>query len=159
VTIRIDMATTADLPDIVASMDALIATDAGAHDAAATNLRWAGESGIPYYSSLLANSGNLILLARDGNETAGHLVGRLAGPGSMHPIRVADLESIHVYSAHRNRGVGDQLMAAFLAWAAENGVQRATVTAYAANDGARRFYARHGFAVRSVTMDVDLPRL
>ena len=62
------MATTADLPDIVASMDALIATDAGAHDAAATNLRWAGESGIPYYSSLLANSGNLILLARDAHR-------------------------------------------------------------------------------------------
>jgi GNAT superfamily N-acetyltransferase len=156
-TIRIDTATTDDLAEIVASMDALIATDAGAHDAAATNLGWASEGGIPYYTSLLANADNLILLARDGHETAGHLVGRLAGPGSMHPIRVADLESIHVYSAHRNRGVGEQLMAAFLAWAAEKGVQRATVTAYAANDGARRFYARHGFAVRSVTLGLDLP--
>jgi hypothetical protein len=45
-------------------------------------------------------------------------------------------------------------------WAAEKGAQRATVTAYAANDGARRFYARHGFAVRSVTLDLDdLPRI
>ena len=39
----------------------------------------------------------------------------------------------------------------------EKGAQRATVTAYAANDGARRFYARHGFAIRSVTLDLDLP--
>jgi GNAT superfamily N-acetyltransferase len=156
-TIRINTATSDDVPEIVASVDALIATDAGAHNAAATNLRWASESGIAYYTSLLANDDNLVLLARDGNEAAGHLVGRLEGPGSMHPIRVADLESIHVYSAHRNRGVGEQLMTAFLAWASEKGVQRATVTAYAANNRARRFYARHGFAVRSVTFDLDLP--
>jgi GNAT superfamily N-acetyltransferase len=88
VTIRIGTATTDDLPDIVASVDALFATDAGAHNAAATNLRWA---------------------------------------------------------------------TAFLAWAVDKGAQRATVTAYAANDGARRFYARHGFAVRTVTLDLDLP--
>ena len=84
--------------------------------------------------------------------------GASAVPGSVHPIRVADLESVHVYPAHRNRGVGEQLATAFLAWAVEKGAQRATVTAYAANDGARRFYARHGFAVRSVTLDLDLPR-
>src|SRR5579872_445059 len=84
-TIRIGAATTDDLPDIVASVDALFATDAGAHNAAATNLRWASESGIAYDTSLLASDGNLVLLARDGNEVAGHLVGRLEGPGSVHP--------------------------------------------------------------------------
>jgi ribosomal protein S18 acetylase RimI-like enzyme len=158
VTIRISTATTDDLPEIVASVDGLFAIDAGVHNAAATNLRWAAENGIAYYTSLLADGDNLVLLARDGNEVAGHLVGRLSGPGSVHPIRVADLESIHVYSAHRNHGVGEQLMTAFLGWAAEKGAQRATVTAYAANDGAQRFYARYGFAARSVTLDLDLLR-
>jgi GNAT superfamily N-acetyltransferase len=157
VVVRISTATIDDLPEITASVGALFATDAGAHNAAATNLRWAAENGIGYYTSLLADSDNLVLLARDDNEVAGHLVGRLSGPGSVHPIRVADLESIHVYPAHRNRGVGEQLVTAFLAWAAEKGAQRATVTAYAGNNGARRFYARHGFAVRSVTLDLDLP--
>ncbi len=157
-TIRISKATADDLPEIVGSVDALVATDAGTHNAAATNLQWAAENGLAYYTSLLADSDNLVLLARDDNEVAGHLVGRLSGPGSMHPIRVADLESIQVYPAHRNHGVGEQLVTAFLTWAAENGAQRATVTAYAANDGARRFYARHGFALRSVTLDLDLPR-
>ena len=46
-------------------------------------------------------------------------------------------------------------MQAFLAWAAEKGADRATVTAYAANDGAQRFYARHGFALKSVILDLD----
>ena len=159
-TIRIDAATTDDIPDLLASADALVATDAGLHDAAATNLGWAAETGMAYCTSLLADDDNLVLLARDGDEVAGHLVGRLSGPGSVHAIRVADLESIHVYPGHRNRGAGGQLITAFLAWAAEKGAQRAAVTAYAANDGARRFYARHGFTVRSVTLDLaDLPRI
>jgi ribosomal protein S18 acetylase RimI-like enzyme len=119
VAIRIRRATTDDLPEIVASVDALFATDAGAHNAAATNFRWAAENGIAYYMPLLADGDNLVLLARDENEVAGHLVGRLQGPSSVHPIRVADLESIHVYPTHRNRGVGEQLMTAFLTWAAD----------------------------------------
>ena len=154
-TIRVRTATADDIPDILASADALVATDAGVHDTAATNLGWAAETGVAYCTSLLASSENLVLLASDGDEVVGHLVGRLSGPGSVHPIRVADLESIHVYPAHRGRGVGEQLIRAFLMWAAENRAQRATVTAYAANDGAQRFYARHGFATKSVTLALD----
>jgi GNAT superfamily N-acetyltransferase len=155
VTIRTSPATPDDIPDILASADALVATDAGRHDAAATNLGWAAQTGIAYCTALLASDDNLVLLSRDGDDVAGHLVGRLHGPGSVHPIRVAELESIHVYPRHRNRGAGEQLMTAFLAWAAERGAQRATVTAYAANDGAQRFYARHGFALKSVILDLD----
>jgi len=154
-TIRTSAATPDDIPEILASADALVATDAGRYDAAATNLGWAAQTGLAYCTSLLASDDNLVLLSRDGEEVVGHLVGRLSGPGSVHPIRVAELESIHVYPRHRGRGVGGQLMAAFLAWAAENGAQRATVTAYAANDGAQRFYTRHGFALKSVTLDLD----
>ncbi len=154
-TIRINTATRDDIPEILASADALVTTDAGRHDAAATNRRWASETGIAYCTSLLASADNLVLLARDGDVVVGHLTGRLSGPGIVYAIRVADLESIHVYPAHRRRGAGEQLMTAFLAWAAEHGAQRATVTAYAANDGAQRFYARHGFALKSVTLDLD----
>jgi GNAT superfamily N-acetyltransferase len=155
VAIRTSPATSDDIPAILASADALVATDAGRHDAAATNLGWAAQTGMAYCTSLLASADNLVLLARDGDEVVGHLVGRLSGPGSVHPIRVAELESIHVYPGHRGRGAGEQLIRAFLAWAAGNGAQRATVTAYAANDGAQRFYARHGFALKSVILDLD----
>jgi GNAT superfamily N-acetyltransferase len=155
VRIRIGMATMDDIPDILASAGALVVADAGVHDAAATNLGWAAGTGAAYCASLLASRQNLVLLAREGDEVVGHLVGRLSGPGSVHPIRVADLESIHVYPAHRGHGIGGQLMRAFLVWAADNGAQRATVTAYAANAGAQRFYARHGFAIRSVILDRD----
>jgi len=92
VTIRVRTATADDIPDILASADALVATDAGVHDTAATNLGWAAETGNAYCTSLLASSENLVLLASDGNEVIGHLVGRLSGPGSVHPIPVADLD-------------------------------------------------------------------
>lgn len=153
--IRISAATADDIPEILASAAALVATDAGWHDAAATNIGWAAQTGLAYCTSLLASGDNLVLLSRDGNDVVGHLAGRLSGPGSVHPILVAELESIHVYPSYRSRGVGEQLLTAFLEWAAVKGAQRATVTAYAANDGARRFYARHGFALKSVILDLD----
>ena len=51
---------------------------------------------------------NLVLLARDGDLVAGRLVGRLSGPGSVHSIRQAELESIHVYPAYRGAGIGSR---------------------------------------------------
>ena len=154
--IRIDTATAGDLADIVASAAALVVTDAARFDPAATNVDWAAEDGSAYASALLAGENNLVLLARDGDEVIGHLVGRLQRGNSLHPVRVAELESIHVYPAHRGRGVGTALVAAFHEWAAGRGAGRAWVTAYAANEGALRFYARHGFAPRSVILDREV---
>ncbi|MEP7026938.1 MAG: GNAT family N-acetyltransferase [Actinomycetota bacterium] len=154
-TIQIKCATAGDIPELLASVDALVTTDAGRYDAGATNLSWAGQSGVAYCTHLLASAESLVLLACDGDYVVGHLVGRIGGPGSLHPVSIAELESIHVYPAHRGRGAGHHLMTAFLAWAARNGAQRATITAYTANDGAQRFYARYGFAPKSVILDLD----
>ena len=154
-TVTVDVATHDDIPEILASAEALVATDAGRYDAGATNLHWAASTGLTYCMDLLDSADNLVLLARDGDRVVGHLVARLGRPGSVHPILVADLESIHVYPEHRHQGVGDRLVADFFVWAADKGAQRASVTAYAANEGARRFYARHGFSVRSVVLDRD----
>ena len=154
--IRIDTATARDLADIVASAAALVAADAARFDPAATNVDWAAMDGSAYASALLAGENNLVLLARDVDEVVGHLVGRLHRGNSLHPTRVAELESIHVYPAHRGRGVGSLLVARFHEWATARGAGRSWVTAYAANEGALRFYGRHGFAPRSVILDREL---
>ncbi len=155
-TVAVKPGASSDVGSIVESAAALFATDARQHDAAATNLDWVRQEGHAYYEALLDNADALVLNARDGADVTGHLVGRLRGPSTVHPIRVADLESIHVHAAYRGQGIGQQLLSAFLKWAAGKGAQRAAVTAYAANAGAQRFYARHGFAPRSVTMDLDV---
>jgi GNAT superfamily N-acetyltransferase len=156
VAIRIDTATARDIEDIVASAGALVADDAARYDPATTNLGWAAAHGPAYASALLAGEDNLVLLARDGDRAVGHLVGRLHRGNSLHPVVVAELESIYVHADHRDGGVGSRLVAAFADWAAARGAGRLSVTAYAANEGARRFYARHGFAPRSVILDRDV---
>ena len=155
VPVRIDVATLDDRADLIASADALVATDAGRYDPAGTDLDWAERGGSAYATSLLASDDNLVLLAREDGTLLGHLVARLHGPGTVHPIRVAELESIHVYPDRRGRGIGEQLVNTFLAWAAGKGAQRASVAAYAANEAAQRFYARHGFVPKSVILDRD----
>lgn len=152
---RIEVARHDDMSEVIASADALVATDAGRYDPTATDLSWATRTGSTYAASLLASDDNLVLIARDGQAVIGHLVARLHGPGTVHPIRVAELESIHVYPEHRGRGIGEQLVNAFLVWAADKGAQRASVTAYASNEGAQRFYARHGFTPKSIILDRD----
>ena len=150
--IHIDVATAEDVESFLASAIALVATDAGHYDRQATDVSWADRFGAAYAADVLSGD-NVVLLARDGDIVTGHLVGRLYGPSSVHPIRGAELESIHVYPGHRSAGIGSRLVGAFLAWAAEHGAVRASVTAYAANEAAVRFYARHGFAIRSVVAD------
>ena len=155
VPIRVEVATRDHISQIIASADALVATDAGRYDPDATDLSWAARTGSAYATSLLASDDSLVLIARDGDAVIGHLVAHMYGPGSVHPIRVAELESIHVYPEYRGRGIGGQLVSGFLTWAVDSGAQRASVTAYAANGGAQRFYARQGFALKSVILDRD----
>lgn len=154
--ILITRAAEGDIDDILAMATALVATDAGRYDAAATNVDWASASGLGYCHGVLSSEANVVFLARSGATPIGHLVGRLSGPGSVHPIRVAELESLFVDGAYRGEGLGSRLVDAFLGWAASKGADRATVTAYAANAGAQRFYERHGFAPRSVILDRDI---
>lgn len=153
---RIDVATVADLAAVVASASALVAADAGRYDPGATDLGWATQFGVAYATGLLSGADNLVLVVRDGEVVVGHLAARLRGPSALHPIRVAELESVFVDDEHRGRGVGRDLVERFLAWAVAKGAQRASVTAYAANEGAQRFYARYGFAPASVTLHREL---
>ncbi|MGI8418812.1 MAG: GNAT family N-acetyltransferase [Nakamurella sp.] len=83
--------------------------DARVFDADATNLRWATGGGPAYCAALVTGGDDFALLARDEGDVIGHLVGRRYGPHEFHPITTAELESIHVYPAHRGRGVGDCL--------------------------------------------------
>jgi ribosomal protein S18 acetylase RimI-like enzyme len=71
--------------------------------------------------------------------------------GAMRRIRSADL-GIVVLAEWRNRGIGEQLMAAAEAWARERGAERMILDLSAANDGARRFYERLGYEVYGLQM-------
>jgi len=112
--------------------------------------------GAAYYSTLVDDEACLVTLARDGGRVAGHLIGKLNGPGSMLTGRIAVLESMRVAPGSRRTGAGSMLVRHFLTWARDCGAQQASVTAYAANNAAQRLYARHGFEPASVTLPAIL---
>jgi len=63
------------------------------------------------------------------------------------------LESICVRENQRSSGVGTKLVEEFIGWAGSQGAGRVSVTAYAANERAIRFYERFGFRPRSVSLE------
>src|SRR5206468_6224560 len=64
------------IPELVASVSALFAEDAGRHDPG-MDTGWPGRHGAEYYSGLLDDDANSCLLARVGDVPAGHLIGYL----------------------------------------------------------------------------------
>jgi GNAT superfamily N-acetyltransferase len=149
-TVTVSPVTEGDIDALVVSVAGLFAEDAGRHDSA-MDLGWPEREGAEYYLRLLGDQACLLLLAHDEDQAVGHLVGRLSGPDSLRTQRVAVLESMRVAPGARRTGVGSLLVRHFFTWARRGGAQQASVTAYAANDAALRFYARHGFSPTSVT--------
>jgi GNAT superfamily N-acetyltransferase len=153
--VTVSAATRDDIDALVASVAGLFREDAGQHDSL-VNLDWPAREGAAYYSGLLADRACLLALARAGDRVIGHLIGRLSEPSSVHAEWMAVLESMRVAPDSRRAGTGSLLVQHFFTWARECGAQQASVTAYAANDTAQRFYARHGFIPQSVTSRATL---
>ena len=145
-----------DIDAFVDSVAELFREDGGAHDRY-MDISWPTREGTAYYTGLLKDSDCLLAVARDGDQIIGHLVGKLVGPDSLRVARLAVLESIRVRPDRRGQGAGGLLVAEFFAWARRQGAVQASVSAYAANDGAHRFYARYGFAPITVTLRAPLP--
>lgn len=145
----VSAATPDDLDALLESVAGLFREDAGQHDTL-MNVDWPAGHGAAYYSGLMTDRDCLIALARDGDRVIGHLVGRLTGPSPVRTGNLAVLESMRVAPDARQAGVGGLLVRHFFDWARDGGAEQASVTAYAANHPARRFYARHGFIPQSV---------
>ena len=150
----------ADIDALVASVAGLFAEDAGASDPG-VDTTWPDREGAGYYSGLIGDDACLLALAWAGDRGAGdrvvgHLVGKLREPTDLNRDRIAVLESIRVHPDARNAGVGSLLVDHFRDWARRHDAGQASVTAYAVNTAAQRFYARHGFVPSLVTMRAAL---
>lgn len=144
-----------DVVRIVALNAALFREDAGQRDPF-TDQGWPEREGREYFTALLAQDDSVGLLAEAGDEVVGYLVGYVGGGSSLRPVRVAELESMYVSEKYRGRGVGARLVGEFLRWSRKRGAERASVTAYAANERAVRFYERSGFRPKSLTLEVGI---
>lgn len=141
-----------DVEVLVALCAGLFVEDGGRRDVG-MDTGWPERGGRRYFADVIAGDDSVGLVAEAGGAPAGYLVGRMAGPSDTRPLRVAVLESMYVRPERRRGGLGAALVAGFRAWAAGQGADRLSVTAYATNADAIRFYEREGFAPRSVTLE------
>jgi GNAT superfamily N-acetyltransferase len=131
---------------------ALFAEDSGRHDPA-VDQSWPRREGHTYFSQVIGDDQAVGMVAEVDGAVAGYLVGRLRQPGDTRPVRVAVLEAMYVRPPDRRAGVGAALVREFRAWAGQQMAGRLSVTAYAANVEAIRFYEREGFAPRSLSLE------
>lgn len=144
-----------DVDAVVESVAGLFREDAGTRDPT-VDVDWPAQEGAGYCAALVGDGDCLLAVARDGERVLGHLAGKLDQPDSFRRQRIAVLESMRVHPDARNAGVGTLLVRHFLDWARTREAVQASVSAYAANEAARRFYARHGFTPMTVTFRTTL---
>ncbi len=152
--VQIRVATTDDIAGLVASSAALFAEDAGQRDPL-RNQDWPRDHGERWCADLIADDHALVLVAVADGACVGHLVGTFSEASEMWLGPRAELVSMFVREAHRGGGVGSRLVDGFVAWAKEHGAARLQVEAYAANEGALRFYGRHGFTPHEISLVID----
>jgi GNAT superfamily N-acetyltransferase len=134
----------------------LFQEDAGRHSNYA-DLTWPEREGRADFTSLIADAGGLVLVARDGDETVGLLVGYISQRSpTRQPVTFAVLRTLYVTVARRREGIGHLLTDRFVAWARECGCVEAHVDSYAANETAQQFYEQHGFLSHSVSRVLTL---
>ncbi len=151
--IEIRRGTADDIPGLVASSAGLFAEDAGTRDAT-LNIQWPAQHGAASYETVLADPDRAVFVADLDGRVVGHVSAFVDGPIDIRPVRSAKLLSLYVFPEHRSSGVGGRLVDAFKEWALTMGAQRFTVTAYATNTDAIRFYQRNGFAPKSLELEL-----
>lgn len=93
-----------------------------------------------------SGGGLLVLIATHAGEDIGYCVSTIAADGN------GEVDSLYVIPSHRGRGAGHAMMSKTLAWFASRSAQSIAVEVISGNDAAERFYARYGFAQRTVRL-------
>lgn len=98
------------------------------------------------YARALANPDYALWLAEDGGLAIGYAQ---AGPCGLPHRDVqpgdGELKRLYLLRSAQNGGVGVALLQAALDWLDRDGPRTLWISVWSENDGAQRFYGRHGF--------------
>ncbi|HZX02088.1 GNAT family N-acetyltransferase [Kribbella sp.] len=148
--VAVDVARASDLDDLVRLESNLFRDDAGAHDPL-VDTTWPARHARDDFARLIDGESTIVLVARYDEHVRGHLVGYLSAPSrTRFDRRTAEIRSLYVDGPVRTTGIGQALVTSFTTWARTHEAVAVTVSAYAANDGARAFYKHLGFAEQTV---------
>lgn len=147
----VEPATHDDIDKLVELEAGLFREDAGLHEKFA-DVTWPEREGRDDFERLLADPSAIVLVARAGKSVVGLVVGYVSESSPTRlPVTYGVLRSMYVDVGHRDAGVGGLLAETFISWARAQGCAEVHVDAYVANQGAQRFYGRHGFEPQSVS--------
>lgn len=151
---EIQPATKDDVPRIQAMNYELFKLEQRAH-VPSLDPEWVySEKGVDYFSGRIAGEDGCVLIAVADGKAVGYLCGGLREAVAYRNIeKVAELENMFVYEAHRSKGIGAELVDVFVVWCTEQEVQCIKVNAYASNKKALEFYRKGGFVEYSVTLE------
>ena len=144
-----------DIQGLVACSDGLAQEDGATRDPL-RNPGWARQHAAQEYGQHIVNPDMLVLVAECDETIVGHLLGGIYGASAMWTAPRAMLISMYVMPPQRGLNVGSRLVGQFTSWAKAKGAAQLRVTAYTANEGAIRFYQRHGFTVLDTTLAAPL---
>ena len=144
-----------DVEGLVRLSARLFVEDAGGRDPD-TDTSWPARRGREHFLGLLSREDAVCLLALSDGTKVGYLAGYVREKTAIRPVTVAGLQSMYVEEGERGSGVGARLVGKFFAWAGGLGVERASVTAHAANGDAIRFYRRLGSSDRGLSLERGL---
>jgi ribosomal protein S18 acetylase RimI-like enzyme len=154
--LRVDVAAAGDLDDLIRLETQLFVEDAGTRDAL-VDISWPDQHAREDFIRLMNNESALVLVARQDERIAGHLVGYLTAPSpTRFGRRTAEIRSLYVDEPVRSTGIGQAMVRHFTTWSRSRGAAAISVTAYAANRSARAFYDKIGFVEQSVVLRAAL---
>lgn len=106
-------------------------------------------------ADMLGRAGAIVLLAIADTQPIAYAyaeVRRRRETALTHAYSSLYLHHIIVRAGFRGQGIGSQLLEAIRAAAADDGITRLELDVWSFNEGAHRFFARHGFVVYNERM-------
>lgn len=103
-----------------------------------------------YLAAYASEPLNAMFVAVAGNT----VIGQIRGCVHLQPDRASDLyiDNLGTATSFLRRGIASALITALLAWGRDHGCSYVWVATELDNEGARGFYAAHGFKQESIAM-------
>ena len=121
------------------------------------NMNWPYEDGKEYFEGAIKGTTGVCFVAEENGEIIGYLAGSIKKVvPSFRPVRRSEVENMLVKEEYRSKGIGAELMAAFIDWSRSNGIKYVFVQAYSSNTGAINFYKKQGFDPYSAELELTI---
>ena len=110
-----------------------------------------------YYVDAIKSKNALVLVAKDERTVIGYLIGSMIAVEKWRTVKkIAELENMLIVKEYRGKGIGTQLIQAFLVWAKKKKAERVKVVASSQNKGAIQSYMKNGFREYNLVMEKQL---